>query len=132
MRRFGRRLDVAALRRELPLSMQLFDCLHLDGEDWLDRPAEQRWQALASRVPDELRVARVVSADPAEAGAFFDSALAAGHDGEAAAQRAGLQDRGVGHADHGYRAHLLERSEPGIAEAGQHDVSARPAEGIGG
>jgi DNA ligase-1 len=81
MRRFGRRLDVESLRRELPLSMQLFDCLHLDGEDWLERPAAQRWEALASRVPDELRVARLVTADSAEAGAFFESALAAGHEG---------------------------------------------------
>ena len=48
-------------------------------------------------------------------------ALAAGHDGEALAERAGLQDRGISHADHWLVAHLLERREPGIAEAGQHD-----------
>jgi DNA ligase-1 len=81
MRRFGRRLDVEALRRELPLSMQLFDCLHLDGDDWLDRPASQRFEALAACVPDSLRVARRVTDDVAEAEAFFESALAAGHEG---------------------------------------------------
>ena len=48
-------------------------------------------------------------------------ALAAGDDREAAAQRAGLQDRGVGHADHRHRADLLQRREAGIAEAGEHD-----------
>ena len=31
MRRFGRKLDVAELRRELPLTPYFFDCLYLDG-----------------------------------------------------------------------------------------------------
>ncbi|HEX5064572.1 MAG TPA: ATP-dependent DNA ligase [Myxococcota bacterium] len=81
MRRFGRRLDVEALRQELPLSMQLFDCLHLDGEDWLARPAAERFQALAAHVPETLRVARLVTDDAGEADAFFEQALAAGHEG---------------------------------------------------
>ncbi|HXK24603.1 MAG TPA: ATP-dependent DNA ligase [Myxococcota bacterium] len=81
MRRFGRRLDVEALRRELPLSMQLFDCLHLDGTDWLDRPARERFDALAACVPESLRVTRRVTDEFAEAEAFFESALAAGHEG---------------------------------------------------
>ena len=32
MRRFGRKLDDEALRRELPLSVFFFDCLLRDGE----------------------------------------------------------------------------------------------------
>src|SRR6187402_1869548 len=32
MRRFGRKLDVEALRGELPLSVFFFDCLYRDGE----------------------------------------------------------------------------------------------------
>ena len=40
MRRFGRKLDVARLRQELPLTPFFFDLLHLDGTDLLDRPAE--------------------------------------------------------------------------------------------
>ena len=81
MRRFGRRLDVEALRRELPLSMRLFDCLHLDGADWIDRPAQDRSAALASAVPSDLLIERIVTADLAEAEAFFEGALAAGHEG---------------------------------------------------
>src|SRR5262249_17473242 len=46
MRRFGRRLDVARLARELPLAAFFFDCLHLDGDDLIDRPTEGRWAAL--------------------------------------------------------------------------------------
>ena len=36
MRRFGRRLDVEALRAELPLTPAFFDVMHADGEDLLD------------------------------------------------------------------------------------------------
>jgi DNA ligase-1 len=81
MRRFGRRQDVEAQRRELPLSVCFFDCLHLDGEDWLDRSGAERFAALCERVPEPLRVARTVTEQSAEAQAFFDAALAAGHEG---------------------------------------------------
>jgi DNA ligase-1 len=81
MRRFGRRQDVDALRAELPLSVLFFDCLHLDGEDWLDRPAQERFEALASRVPPALRVAHCVTGDLDAARRFFEDALAAGHEG---------------------------------------------------
>jgi DNA ligase-1 len=81
MRRFGRRLDVDALRRELPLSSFFFDLLHLDGEDLLDRPAADRFAALADSVPPALVVPRLVTADPGAARAFVDEALRRGHEG---------------------------------------------------
>ena len=81
MRRFGRRLDVERLRAELPLAPFFFDCLHLDGEDLLDRPAQERFAALAERVPDGMRVPRELTGDPARARAFLDEALAHGHEG---------------------------------------------------
>jgi DNA ligase-1 len=60
----------------------LFDVLHLDGEDLLDAPLARRATALEAAVPDPaLRVPRVITADPAEAQAHFDAALAAGHEG---------------------------------------------------
>jgi DNA ligase-1 len=81
MRRFGRRLDVARLREELPLSVFFFDCLHLDGDDLIARSTRDRHAALASAVPDALRVPRLVTADREAAEAFLDAALAAGHEG---------------------------------------------------
>jgi len=81
MRRFGRRLDVPRLRAELPLSTLFFDCLHLDGEDLIARPTAERFAALAAVVPEALRVKRLVTADPETAEAFFDAALARGHEG---------------------------------------------------
>jgi DNA ligase-1 len=94
MRRFGRRLDVEALRRELPLSVQLFDCLHLDGVDWLQRPAGERFEALAACVPTALRVVRCVTDDVAEAEAFFEKALATGHEGVVAKSLAAPYEAG--------------------------------------
>jgi ATP-dependent DNA ligase I len=79
--RLGSRLDVARLRAALPLTLLLFDVLHLDGRDLLDRTAEERHQALASAVPEALRMPRIVTADPSAAAAFMREALARGHEG---------------------------------------------------
>jgi len=81
MRRFGRRLDVERLRAELPLQPFFFDALHLEGEDLLDRPAEERWSALAGLLPAAARVPRALVEDEEAAEAFFAAALAAGHEG---------------------------------------------------
>jgi DNA ligase-1 len=81
MRRFGRRLDVAALRGELPLSVYFFDCIQHGGRLLIDAPARERFAALADAVPAGLVVPRLVPKCAAEAQAFLDQALAAGHEG---------------------------------------------------
>ena len=81
MRRFGRKLDDEKLRAELPLSAFYFDALHVDGDDLIDRPALERRDALAGVMPDGSRVPSIVTADSAEASAFLEAALAAGHEG---------------------------------------------------
>ncbi len=81
MRRFGRRLNVAALRAELPIRAVFFDCLHIDGHSIAERPARERFEALTSAVPASLRVPRLVTAVDSEASAFYDAAIAAGHEG---------------------------------------------------
>ena len=81
MRRFGRKLDVDSLRRELPLSPFFFDLLHLDGEDLLDRSAADRFAALSGALPPKLVVPRLLTTDQAAAAAFLDDALARGHEG---------------------------------------------------
>ena len=80
MRRFGRKLDVARLRGELPLTSFFFDILHFDGQDLIDRPAGERFAALGAAVPG-LTVPRIVTADAEEADAFFAEALRCGHEG---------------------------------------------------
>jgi len=81
MRRFGRRLDVERLRAELPLSPFFFDLLHLDGDDLLARPADERARLLAERVPPGARVPRRVLETSSEADAFVAEAVARGHEG---------------------------------------------------
>jgi DNA ligase-1 len=81
MRRFGRKLDVAAMRRALPLSSAFFDCLYLDGEALIDRPAAFRFERMSAALPGELVIPRIVTADAEEAGAFVARALAEGHEG---------------------------------------------------
>ena len=81
MRRFGRKLDVARLRAELPLAPFFFDLLHTDGASLLDEPYARRFAALAAAVPAGQRVPRLVTADAGEAAAFFDRAIAAGQEG---------------------------------------------------
>jgi len=81
MRRFGRRLEIEALRAELPLATFAFDLLWLDGSSFLAAPAAERWEALSRVVPASLRVPRLRSADRAAAAGFLQGALAAGHEG---------------------------------------------------
>src|SRR4029079_2111359 len=79
MSRFGSSAVTRAEGRPVPLSPFFFDCLHLDGDDLLDRTYEERVAALHRVVPDGARVPRARTADEAER--FFEDALARGHEG---------------------------------------------------
>ena len=79
--RFGRSVDVAAARTAQPLSVFFFDILHRDGIDLLDAPTSERAAALDEIVPAQNRVDRLITSDPAAAGDFLDTTLAAGHEG---------------------------------------------------
>ncbi|WP_280154866.1 ATP-dependent DNA ligase [Piscinibacter sp. XHJ-5] len=81
MRRFGRRLDVARMRSELPLAVYFFDCLHRDGVSLVDRPARERFDALADALPAPLLIPRLITAEVAAAEDFYADALARGHEG---------------------------------------------------
>ena len=58
-----------------------FDVLHVDGRDLLDAPGHERLGVLDALVPEEHRVPRLVTDDPAAAAAFAEDALARGHEG---------------------------------------------------
>ena len=81
MRRFGRKLDVAEVRGELPLSVFFFDCLLRDGEPLVDKGGIDRRKALEAAVPQKNLVPCIVTADKARAAAFYADALARGHEG---------------------------------------------------
>lgn len=79
--RFGRSVDIAAALAAQRLSVFFFDILHRDGVDLIDTPTTERLAALDALVPPAQRVDRLLTADPAQAGAFLDATLAAGHEG---------------------------------------------------
>jgi DNA ligase-1 len=81
MRRFGRKLDVERLRAELPLQVRFFDCLRVDAQTLLDQATSERLLALDAAVPPAHRVPRRRVSSRDEAEAFFDEALAHGHEG---------------------------------------------------
>ncbi len=79
--RFASRRDVGRQRGAVPLTALFFDVLHADGDDLLDRPASERFDALSTAVPEHMRVPRTVAETGAEAAAFLQDALARGHEG---------------------------------------------------
>ncbi len=79
--RFGRSVDIAAASTAQPLSMFVFDLLHLDGSDLIDLPAHERIAAMDVVVPELHRVDRLVTDDAEAAQEFLDVTLAAGHEG---------------------------------------------------
>ena len=94
MSRFGRRLDIDRLRRDVPLSTFFFDALSVDGESLLDRPAAERFAALDDLVQPAARVPRIVTGDAGEAAAFFRRAREAGHEGLVAKSLEAAYDAG--------------------------------------
>ena len=81
MRRFGRTQDVAQMQAAFPLSVFFFDCLRIDDRVLTGEAARARFAAMSDVVPAALRMPRIVTADAAEATAFYDDALSRGHEG---------------------------------------------------
>jgi DNA ligase-1 len=76
MSRVGRRTGEPTAH----VGAHFFDCLHLDGDDLLDKPLLERLAAL-ERVAGPWRIPGEVTDDPAAAGEVLRAALAAGHEG---------------------------------------------------
>jgi DNA ligase-1 len=77
----ARAASETAIENAVPLTVFLFDVLHLDGADLIDLPDEQRHEALAAVVPADMLMPRLVTGDPDEATAFFRDSVAHGHEG---------------------------------------------------
>jgi len=81
MRRFGRTLDVTEMRASLPLSVFFFDCMRFGADVLTEAPTSQRIEALQRALPASLLMPRLVTSELAEGQAFYDDALARGHEG---------------------------------------------------
>jgi len=73
--------DVGRLRDQTPLTLFLFDLLHVDGTDLIDAPGRERHRRLAAIAPAGLLAPRIVTADLTAAEAFFADAIAHGQEG---------------------------------------------------
>ncbi len=71
----------------------LFDLLHVDGDDLLDTPLEQRAARLEAIAP-QLKIPGVLTSDPGEGQRVLDEALAAGHEGVVVKDAASLYGAG--------------------------------------
>ena len=70
-----------AAGRGAELRAFFFDAMHLDGTSIHDEPLAARRELLQEFVPESARLASILTADPAEAEAFMQSAVRAGHEG---------------------------------------------------
>jgi ATP-dependent DNA ligase I len=73
--------DGTAAIPAVPLSVFLFDALHLDGADLIDLEYWRRHAELTWAVPADLLMPRLVTNSADEAAAFFRDAVAHGHEG---------------------------------------------------
>jgi DNA ligase-1 len=81
MRRFGRKLDVGRLQRELPLAPFVFDILYLDGQDLTEVPQAQRSAILTELATETWLTPSTVTADTVAAEEFLVEAIRRGHEG---------------------------------------------------
>ncbi|MGB6455257.1 MAG: ATP-dependent DNA ligase [Streptosporangiaceae bacterium] len=77
----ARAASQSATTDSVPLTLFLFDLLHLDGENLVDAAASERTARLAAIAPAALVIPRLVTADVAAAEEFFAAAIDRGHEG---------------------------------------------------
>jgi len=80
MQRFGRKLEVERLRREIPLTPFFFDCLYVNGAALIDAPQVERFGTLAELAPRAI-VPRLLRPNAEAAARFVDDTLQRGHEG---------------------------------------------------
>ena len=81
MRRFGRKLNVEASRSALPIEAFFFDCLRFGADSIATSTTQERFHALRKAVPASRLIPRLVTDSEPAARAFYEAALAAGHEG---------------------------------------------------
>jgi DNA ligase 1 len=78
MKRFGRK--GLELRAAVPLSLSLFDVLMIDDQMLINSPASERFAAL-TQIGGAHAAQRIITSDQAAATAFYEAAVAQGHEG---------------------------------------------------
>jgi DNA ligase-1 len=95
MRRFRRVHGIADAAEKIPLKLYLFDVLYLDGKNLVSIPYEQRREKLASVVGELPLTSQLVTDNVAQAEAFLEEAMNAGHEGLMAKKLDGPYTQGI-------------------------------------
>jgi DNA ligase-1 len=74
-------LDVVSGRERTPLSLFVFDLLHIDGRDLLDEPLSVRAGVMQEVLPPGMSVKRILAEDVEDVTAFFAEVVRAGFEG---------------------------------------------------
>ena len=84
LRRFRRKYNIEEMIEKIPLELNLFDILYIDGESLIDTPFVERRKRLESSVEegDKIKLAvQLVTKSAEEAQKFYEEALNLGHEG---------------------------------------------------
>jgi DNA ligase-1 len=81
MRRFGRKLNVETSRSTLPIEAFFFDCLRFGADSIATCTTQERFLALGKAVPAARLIPRLITDSEPAARAFYEAAIAAGHEG---------------------------------------------------
>lgn len=81
LRRFRRKYDVSTTAIEIPLCLNLFDILYLNGDSLIDIPLIKRREKLEEVCDKSVVAKQIITDDPAVVESIYNEALAAGHEG---------------------------------------------------
>ncbi len=81
LRRFRRKYDVSTTAEQIPLYLNLFDILYLNGESLIDIPLIKRREKLEEVCDKSIVAKQTITDDPAIIENIYNEALAAGHEG---------------------------------------------------
>ncbi len=84
LRRFRRKYNIEEMIEKIPLELNLFDILYVDGEALIDTPFTERREKLEESVEESEKIklaVQLVTKNADEAQAFYERALELGHEG---------------------------------------------------
>ncbi|MFZ3167093.1 MAG: ATP-dependent DNA ligase [Candidatus Methanoperedens sp.] len=81
LKRFRRKYDVSTTAIEIPLYLNLFDILYLNGDSLIDIPLIKRREKLEEVCDKSVVAKQIITDDPAVVERIYHEALAAGHEG---------------------------------------------------
>ena len=83
-RRIQRKYDIDKMSKEIPVQINLFDLIYLDGDSWMQKPLKERWDRLNEIIKKTKQFTfadHLETKDYAKAEKFYRDSLKAGEEG---------------------------------------------------